>query len=78
MKKAMLKMIRFYQTKISVHTKPCCRFYPTCSGYAYEAILKHGPWKGFWLAFWRLLRCNPLFRGGYDPVPEVKPKNRRR
>ncbi len=72
MKKAFLSMIRFYQRKISPLFSPRCRFYPTCSQYAVEAIERFGAFKGGLLALWRLLRCNPLFPGGYDPVPPKK------
>lgn len=48
--------------------KPCCRFYPTCSQYAIDAIEKYGAFKGFFMALWRVLRCNPFCKGGYDPV----------
>ena len=61
--------IRFYQKFISPLTPPTCRFTPTCSQYAIEAIRKHGPFKGFVLAVWRILRCNPWGGSGYDPVP---------
>lgn len=61
--------IRFYQLCISPHTPPSCRFTPTCSNYAIEAIRKHGPIKGTALAVWRILRCNPWGGSGYDPVP---------
>ena len=61
--------IRFYQTCISPFTPPSCRFTPTCSQYAKEAIMKHGPIKGLGLAIWRVLRCNPWGGSGYDPVP---------
>ena len=74
MKKLMLKMIRFYQTKISPTTPPRCKYYPTCSQYALEAIETFGAFKGFFLALWRLLRCNPFSKGGIDPVPEKKVK----
>lgn len=70
MKKVFLIMIRFYQKHISPAFPPRCRFSPTCSQYAYEAITKYGAWKGGWLALWRLLRCNPFNKGDYfDPVP---------
>lgn len=78
MKHLMLALIRFYQKHITVHTPPCCRFYPTCSSYAYQAISRFGAIRGGAMALWRLLRCNPLFRGGYDPVPELKLKIRRK
>lgn len=61
--------IRFYQKYISPLKPPTCRFTPTCSQYAIEAIRKHGPFKGFALAVWRILRCNPWGGSGYDPVP---------
>ena len=61
--------IRFYQKCISPLTPPTCRFTPTCSNYAIQAIHKHGPFKGLALAVWRILRCNPWGGSGYDPVP---------
>lgn len=61
--------IKFYQKCISPFTPPMCRFTPTCSHYAVEAIRKHGPFKGFWLALKRILRCHPWGGSGYDPVP---------
>ena len=70
MKTVCLKLIRFYQKYISPAFGPRCRFSPTCSQYAYEAIVKYGIWKGGALALWRLLRCNPFNKGDYfDPVP---------
>ena len=70
MKKIFLALIRFYQRSISPLRPPCCRFRPTCSQYAYEAITKYGALKGGWLALRRLLRCNPFYKGSfYDPVP---------
>ena len=64
-----MSAIRFYRRYISPLRKPCCRFIPTCSEYALEAVEKYGPWKGSWLALKRLLRCHPFCKGGYDPVP---------
>jgi hypothetical protein len=61
--------IRFYQLCISPLLGPSCRFTPTCSEYAKQAIQKHGPIKGLGLAIWRILRCNPWGGSGYDPVP---------
>jgi hypothetical protein len=61
--------IRFYQIAISPLLGPSCRFTPTCSEYARQAILKHGPFKGLYLAVRRLLRCHPWGGSGYDPVP---------
>ncbi len=77
MKKVLLSVIRFYRKYISPHLPPMCRYYPTCSCYAIEAIETHGAFKGFLLALWRVLRCNPLSPGGYDPVPPVKEKKKR-
>lgn len=61
--------IRFYQIFISPLKSPTCRFYPTCSAYAIEAIQKKGPVKGTWLAIKRIAKCHPFHPGGYDPVP---------
>ena len=69
-KKLVVNLIRFYRKRLSgLKRAPTCRFVPTCSQYALEAIEKHGLWKGGALALWRVLRCNPLCRGGYDPAP---------
>ena len=72
MKKFLLSAIRFYQKHISPLLPPMCRYYPTCSNYAVEAIRVHGAFKGTLLAVLRLMRCNILFPGGYDPVPPKK------
>ena len=72
MKAVLLWMIRFYRKVISHARPPCCRFIPTCSPYALEAIEKYGAWKGGFLALRRILRCNPFHRQKsieYDPVP---------
>lgn len=70
MKTIMLKMIRFYQRHISPVTGPKCRYYPTCSCYAVQAITKYGSVKGGWLTFKRLMRCHPFSKHPYfDPVP---------
>ena len=61
--------VRFYQKFISPLTPPSCRFTPTCSQYAVEALRKHGPVNGLWLAIRRILRCHPWGGSGYDPVP---------
>ena len=61
--------IRFSQLAISPLLGPSCRFTPTCSEYARQALMKHGPIKGLYLAIWRILRCNPWGGSGYDPVP---------
>lgn len=68
-KKFILLMIKFYRIYISPMKGPCCRFYPTCSQYAIEAVEKYGALKGSYLAIRRILRCNPFHKGGYDPVP---------
>ena len=62
-------LVRFYQVCISPLKPPCCRFTPTCSQYALQALRKHGPIKGLYLTVWRILRCNPWGGSGYDPVP---------
>lgn len=70
MKSFLLSLIRFYQRNISPAFPGCCRFRPTCSAYAYEAINKYGAVKGGWLAFKRICRCHPFNKGDwYDPVP---------
>ena len=70
MKKLLLCLIRFYRQKISPNTPPSCRFTPTCSQYAYEAINKYGALKGGFLALKRLLRCHPFSKADpFDPVP---------
>ena len=61
--------IRFYRAAISPMFPPACRYVPTCSQYAIEAITKYGPLKGLWLAVKRILRCHPWGGSGYDPVP---------
>lgn len=65
----MLTLIAFYRSFISPLTPPACRFTPTCSQYAQEAIKKYGPFRGGWLALKRILRCHPFGGSGYDPVP---------
>ncbi len=70
MKKIFLQIVKLYRKYISPLKPPCCRYYPTCSTYALEAIEKHGAAKGSVLAVWRLLRCNPYSGGGVDKVPE--------
>lgn len=69
MKKFVLGAIRFYQREISPLCPPRCRYIPTCSEYAAEAVEKYGAVKGTFLATKRILRCNPFHKGGYDPVP---------
>lgn len=70
MKKIIELIIKAYQKYLSPMKKPCCRYYPSCSQYAYEAVERHGAVKGCILAIWRVLRCNPYSGGGIDHVPE--------
>lgn len=65
----LILLIVFYQRAISPMFPPCCRFVPTCSAYALEAVRRYGPFKGGYLAIRRILRCHPFNPGGYDPVP---------
>ena len=77
MKKLLLALIRWYRRDISPCRPPCCRFIPTCSAYALEAVEVHGALKGGALALWRILRCHPFHRDKdfiYDPVPPKKIK----
>lgn len=72
LKRALLAAIRFYRGRISPARPPCCRFLPTCSAYAQEAVEKYGALKGGWLSFKRILKCQPFHRQHtieYDPVP---------
>ena len=69
MKSVAAALLTFYKQRVSPLLPPACRYVPTCSEYAAEAVAFHGFFHGAVLALWRLLRCNPLARGGYDPVP---------
>jgi putative membrane protein insertion efficiency factor len=69
MKRVALGMIRFYQEAVSPWLPPACRYYPSCSAYAIEAIERYGFLRGSVLAAKRILRCHPFYAGGYDPVP---------
>ena len=69
MKRLLLLLVQFYRSCISPLTPPSCRYYPTCSAYAMEAIERYGARRGGWMALRRILRCHPFHRGGYDPVP---------
>ncbi len=77
MKRLLLWLIRFYRREISSRTKPCCKYVPTCSEYGLEAIERFGALKGGLMTLWRILRCNPWSRGGYDPVPAAGSPRRR-
>ena len=71
MKRFLLFLIRFYRRELSRRKrKPSCRYIPTCSEYAVTAIERYGSWKGGRMAIWRIMRCNPFSKGGYDPVPD--------
>ncbi|OZB35726.1 MAG: membrane protein insertion efficiency factor YidD [Halothiobacillus sp. 14-56-357] len=72
----LIRLVRFYQIFISPFLPPSCRFEPTCSQYAIEAIQTHGALKGGWMALRRIGRCNPFCEGGFDPVPEAKSGSR--
>ena len=69
MKRILVLVIRAYQLWIGPLLPPSCRYYPTCSAYAVEALEKHGAFRGGWMAIRRILRCHPFHKGGYDPVP---------
>ena len=76
MKYLCIALVRFYRKYLSpLKRRPCCRFSPTCSAYALEAFQKRGFFVGIILTVWRILRCQPLCPGGYDPVPEVGFRN---
>jgi putative membrane protein insertion efficiency factor len=68
----LIGLVKFYQKVVSPWFPPCCRFQPTCSAYTKEALQEHGPIKGLFLAFMRILRCHPFCKGGYDPVPSKR------
>lgn len=70
MKYLLMGIIKFYKKIISPLFPPCCKYYPTCSSYALEAVKKYGFFRGGWLAVWRILRCNPWSMGGVDYVPD--------
>lgn len=74
MKRPLIWLIKFYRKRISPNTPPSCKFTPTCSQYGLEAIERFGAFKGGFMTLWRILRCNPFSKGGYDPVPIKKNK----
>jgi putative membrane protein insertion efficiency factor len=65
----LVLFVRAYQMVLSPLMPPACRYYPSCSNYAIEALEKHGAWRGGWMAVRRILRCHPFHPGGFDPVP---------
>jgi len=69
MRHVLIWLVRAYQVGLSPLLPPACRYYPSCSVYAIEAIEKHGAWRGSWLAARRIVRCHPFRPGGFDPVP---------
>jgi putative membrane protein insertion efficiency factor len=69
MRRILIMFVRAYQTVLSPMLPPSCRYYPSCSAYAIEALEKHGAIRGSWLAMRRIARCNPFRPGGFDPVP---------
>ena len=71
MKRLLIALVRFYQRALSPHLPASCRYQPTCSQYALTALSRFGALRGGWMAFTRILRCNPFSRGGFDPVPEL-------
>ncbi len=71
MRLLLIALVRLYQLTVSRLLPPRCRFYPSCSTYAIEALQRHGTARGAWLATRRICRCHPLNRGGFDPVPEL-------
>lgn len=74
LKQVAIGMILFYRKFLSPLKPPVCRFVPTCSEYGYIAIKRHGFWRGGWYTFKRILKCQPFHPGGFDAVPEKKPK----
>ena len=69
MKTIAILFVRAYQLVVSPHMPPACRYFPSCSHYAVQALERHGAARGAWLAAWRILRCQPFGSAGYDPVP---------
>jgi len=72
MKHLVLAALRFYKAQISPALPPACRYTPTCSEYAIEAVERYGAWRGSAMALRRVISCNPFARGGYDPVPQAR------
>ena len=77
MKFLVIDILGVYKAAVSPFLPPACRFYPSCSHYAIDALAKHGAIRGSWLAARRIARCHPFHPGGYDPVPDPQPKSSR-
>lgn len=77
MKKIIIVLIKFYQSAISVHFPARCKYTPTCSEYGIQAVERFGALKGSLMTIYRILRCNPFSKGGYDPVPEKREKSKK-
>ncbi|MFM8301374.1 MAG: membrane protein insertion efficiency factor YidD [Gemmatimonadota bacterium] len=77
MRLLFILIVRGYQVAISPLLPPSCRYHPTCSHYAIEALERHGAWRGGWLAVRRIARCHPFRAGGFDPVPDILPSKLR-
>ena len=77
MRLLFILFVRGYQVAISPLLPPSCRYHPTCSHYAIEALERHGTWRGGWLAVRRIARCHPFRAGGFDPVPDSLPSKLR-
>jgi putative membrane protein insertion efficiency factor len=71
--RAMLSLLRTYKWAVSPLLPMSCRYVPSCSEFAMEAVERYGVWRGGWMAGWRLLRCHPFVKGGYDPVVKASP-----
>ena len=76
MRRIVRGVIRLYQLVVSPHLGDCCRYYPSCSSYADEAIARHGLLRGGYLAAHRVCRCHPFHAGGFDPVPNTESTNK--
>ena len=76
MRKLMVKMIDLYKQRTQ-NTNPTCRYHPTCSTYSREAFVKHNFFYASLLSVWRILRCNPLSKGGFDPVPKTRKERKK-
>lgn len=70
MRQFLIRLVDFYREYLSPLKEPCCKYFPVCSSYTKEALKKHGSFRGILLSLYRILRCNPFSKGGYDPVPE--------